>query len=100
MGKGTSSAGTPVQDYTGVFVSDRLLRVVLAHRRNCTTVLQSGLVASLDPDDESTNVAISSASDSGDRHGAAAGVILFFTCVSAVVAPLAIGAVGDAFGGI
>jgi len=34
------------------------------------------------------------------EHGAAAGVILFFTCASAVVAPLAIGAVGDAFGHI
>jgi fucose permease len=34
------------------------------------------------------------------EHGAGAGVILFFTCVSAVVAPLAIGAVGDAFGHI
>jgi fucose permease len=33
-------------------------------------------------------------------HGAAAGVILFFTCVSAVVAPLAIGAVSDTFGHI
>ena len=33
-------------------------------------------------------------------HGAAAGVILFFTCVSAVVAPLMIGAAGDAFGDI
>ena len=33
-------------------------------------------------------------------HGAGAGVILFFTCVSAVVAPLAIGAVGDALGQI
>ena len=33
-------------------------------------------------------------------HGAGAGVILFFTCVSAVAAPLAIGAVGDAFGHI
>jgi fucose permease len=33
-------------------------------------------------------------------HGAAAGVILFFTCVSAVVAPLLIGAAGDAFGDI
>jgi len=33
-------------------------------------------------------------------HGAGAGVILFFTCVSAVVAPLAIGAVSDAFGQI
>jgi len=30
------------------------------------------------------------------EHGAAAGVILFFTCVSAVLAPLAIGAVADA----
>jgi fucose permease len=34
------------------------------------------------------------------EHGAAAGVILFFTCVSAVLAPLAIGAMGDAFGEI
>jgi fucose permease len=34
------------------------------------------------------------------EHGAAAGVILFFTCVSAVLAPLAIGAVGDALGSI
>jgi DHA1 family quinolone resistance protein-like MFS transporter len=34
------------------------------------------------------------------EHGAGAGVILFFTCVSAVAAPLAIGAVGDAFGHI
>jgi fucose permease len=33
-------------------------------------------------------------------HGAGAGVILFFTCVSAVLAPLAIGAVSDAFGHI
>jgi len=33
-------------------------------------------------------------------HGAAAGVILFFTCMSAVLAPLAIGAVGDALGAI
>jgi fucose permease len=33
-------------------------------------------------------------------HGAAAGVILFFTCVSAVLAPLAIGAVSDTFGQI
>jgi fucose permease len=33
-------------------------------------------------------------------HGAAAGVILFFTCVSAVLAPLAMGAVGDAMGHI
>lgn len=34
------------------------------------------------------------------EHGAAAGVILFFTCASAVLAPMAIGAVGDAFGDI
>ena len=34
------------------------------------------------------------------EHGAAAGVILCFTCVSAVVAPLAMGAVGDAMGHI
>ena len=34
------------------------------------------------------------------EHGAAAGVILFFTCVSAVAAPLAIGAVSDALGDI
>ena len=34
------------------------------------------------------------------EHGAGAGVILFFTCVSAVVAPLAIGALGDALGHI
>jgi fucose permease len=34
------------------------------------------------------------------EHGAGAGVILFFTCVSAVLGPLAIGAVGDAFGDI
>jgi fucose permease len=33
-------------------------------------------------------------------HGAAAGVILFFTCASAVSAPMAIGAVGDALGHI
>jgi len=33
-------------------------------------------------------------------HGAAAGVILFFTCASAVVAPMAIGAVSDAAGHI
>ena len=31
-------------------------------------------------------------------HGAAAGVILFFTCLSAVLAPLAMGAVSDAMG--
>jgi len=41
---------------------------------------------------------ISCAHKSG--HGAAAGVILFFTCVSAVVSPLMIGATGDAFGDI
>ena len=34
------------------------------------------------------------------EHGAGAGVILFFTCASAVLAPLAIGAVSDAFGHI
>lgn len=34
------------------------------------------------------------------EHGAAAGVMLFFTCVSAVVAPLAMGAIGDAMGHI
>ena len=33
------------------------------------------------------------------EHGAGAGVILFFTCVSAVLAPLAMGAVSDAMGG-
>src|SRR5436309_1139294 len=33
-------------------------------------------------------------------HGAAAGVILFFTCLAAVVAPLMLGAAGDAFGDI
>lgn len=32
-------------------------------------------------------------------HGAAAGVILFYTCVSAVLAPLAMGAISDALGG-
>ena len=32
------------------------------------------------------------------EHGAVAGVILFFTCVSAVVAPLAMGAISDSFG--
>ena len=32
------------------------------------------------------------------EHGAAAGVILFYTCVSAVLAPLAMGAVSDAMG--
>ena len=34
------------------------------------------------------------------EHGAGAGVILFFTCASAVFAPLSIGAVSDAFGQI
>ena len=34
------------------------------------------------------------------NHGAAAGVILFFTCVSAVFAPMGIGAIGDAMGHI
>jgi fucose permease len=34
------------------------------------------------------------------EHGAGAGVILFFTCTSAVLAPMAIGAVSDAFGRI
>ena len=29
------------------------------------------------------------------EHGAGAGVILFFTCLSAVLAPLAMGAIGD-----
>lgn len=33
------------------------------------------------------------------EHGAVAGVILFFTCVSAVAAPLAMGMASDAFGG-
>jgi hypothetical protein len=33
------------------------------------------------------------------EHGAVAGVILFFTCLSAVVGPLAMGAVSDAMGG-
>lgn len=33
------------------------------------------------------------------QHGAASGVILFFTCISAVAAPLAMGAVSDRFGG-
>jgi fucose permease len=34
------------------------------------------------------------------EHGAAAGVILFFTAASAVIAPLAIGAISDAYGDI
>jgi len=33
------------------------------------------------------------------EHGVGAGVILFFTCLSAVLAPLAMGAVSDAMGG-
>jgi fucose permease len=33
------------------------------------------------------------------EHGAAAGVILFYTCLSAVLAPLAMGALSDAIGG-
>lgn len=32
------------------------------------------------------------------RHGSIAGLLLFFTCVSAVFAPMAMGALGDAFG--
>jgi fucose permease len=32
------------------------------------------------------------------EHGAIAGVILFFTCGAAVVGPLAMGAISDAFG--
>jgi fucose permease len=32
------------------------------------------------------------------QHGAAAGVILFFTAVAAAVGPLAMGAVSDAYG--
>ena len=32
-------------------------------------------------------------------HGAAAGVILFYTCLSAVLVPVAIGAISDAMGG-
>jgi fucose permease len=32
------------------------------------------------------------------EHGTVAGVILFFTCVAAVVGPLAMGAISDAFG--
>jgi fucose permease len=34
------------------------------------------------------------------EHGAAAGIILFFTAVAAALAPLAMGAISDAFGGI
>ena len=33
------------------------------------------------------------------QHGAASGVILFYTCLSAVLAPLAMGAVSDVMGG-
>ena len=33
------------------------------------------------------------------EHGAGAGMILFFTCVSAVLAPLAMGAISDSMGG-
>ncbi|MFA4874293.1 MAG: MFS transporter [bacterium] len=33
-----------------------------------------------------------------EKHGAVAGVILFFTCASAALGPLAMGAVGDLFG--
>lgn len=33
------------------------------------------------------------------QHGAASGVILFYTCLSAVLAPLAMGALSDAMGG-
>jgi len=33
------------------------------------------------------------------EHGSVSGVLLFFTCVSAAVGPLAMGAVSDAFGG-
>jgi fucose permease len=36
---------------------------------------------------------------SKSEHGAAAGVILFYTCVSAVLAPLAMGAVSDVMSG-
>lgn len=32
------------------------------------------------------------------EHGAVAGVILFFTCLAAVLAPLAMGAISDSFG--
>ena len=32
------------------------------------------------------------------EHGAVAGVILFFTCLSAVIGPLAMGAISDSFG--
>jgi len=33
------------------------------------------------------------------EHGAAAGVLLFFTCLSAVLAPLSMGAISDSMGG-
>ncbi|HWI86350.1 MAG TPA: MFS transporter, partial [Sphingomonas sp.] len=32
------------------------------------------------------------------QHGAVSGVLLFFTCLSAVIAPLAMGIIGDYFG--
>jgi fucose permease len=35
-----------------------------------------------------------------NRHGSIAGFLLFFTCVGAVLAPLAMGAIGDLAGGI
>jgi fucose permease len=35
-----------------------------------------------------------------NRHGSIAGFLLFFTCLGAVLAPLAMGAVGDVAGGI
>ena len=34
------------------------------------------------------------------EHGSVAGIILFFTAIAAALAPLAMGAVGDAFGGV
>jgi fucose permease len=33
-----------------------------------------------------------------NRHGSIAGFLLFFTCVGAVLSPLAMGALGDALG--
>jgi fucose permease len=33
------------------------------------------------------------------EHGAGAGIILLFTCISAVLAPLAMGAISDKMGG-
>ncbi|HEU4652321.1 MAG TPA: MFS transporter, partial [Croceibacterium sp.] len=35
-----------------------------------------------------------------NRHGSIAGFLLFFTCLGAVLAPLAMGAVGELAGGI